>query len=321
MPTQSSKEKHLINVLWQRGRAIWLHRQWRRLILIGTAILSLGLLFAGLVRGWHELMSYAWQFDWAPLPLGSVVYMLALLCSISGWMVIMRALRVNLTWQQNAKFYLYSWMARRLPTPMPYLTSRVLLYEEAGVPKRVTSLGLVWENVLLIASSALLVLLMLPIVPIVSDHIPRWSVLIAVAVSMLFVVHPALLTVGSNWVLRRFGKAPLESGLRPTATASALLIYMCSWTSGGLILFFLIRTLYPIEIAMLPFVVQCWALSGLVSYITFFAPLSFGVREITLSYLLSLAAIPLSVAIAIVLLVRVWNMVNELFWAFIIYRL
>jgi hypothetical protein len=67
-------------------------------------------------------------------------------------------------------------------------------------------------------------------------------------------------------------------------------------------------------------VVQCWALSGLVSYVAFFAPISFGVREITLASLLSLT-IPLSVAIVIVVLVRIWNMVNELIWAFVVYKL
>jgi len=310
----------MINILWQRSRAIWQHRQWRGPILIGTAVLSIGLILAGLIRGWHDLLHYAWGFDWVPLTLGSLVYALTLACVMTGWMVIMRSLRVKATWRQNAKCYLYSWMARRLPTPAPYLTSRVLLYEEIGVPKRLTSLGLIWENVLLIAASALLVLLMLPITPIVGDHIPKLGVLATVAASMLFVVHPGLLTWVVNRVLLRFGRAPLEVGLRAPTTALALVIYAASWSLGGLILFFLIRTMYPLEWAMLPFIVQCWALSGLVSYTTFFLPISFGVREVTLSYLLSLA-IPLSVAIVIVVLVRVWNMVNELFWAFIVYKL
>jgi hypothetical protein len=61
-------------------------------------------------------------------------------------------------------------------------------------------------------------------------------------------------------------------------------------------------------------------LSGLVSYIVFFAPIGFGVRELTLAAMLSLI-IPISAAIVIVLLVRVWNMGNELVWAFIMYRL
>jgi hypothetical protein len=237
-----------------------------------------------------------------------------------GWGVIMRALGVGATWRQNSKFYLYSWMARRLPTPAPYLTSRVLLYEEIGIPKRLISLGLIWENVLLIAASALLTLLVLPISSQIGDAIPELVVLLAVALSMLFVLHPALLTMGVNWVLRRLKKAPLEAGLRSPVAILALAIYAGVWLTGGLILFCVIRTLYPIDWGMLPFVVQCWALSGLVSYVAFFAPISFGVREITLASLLSLT-IPLSVAIVIVVLVRIWNMVNELIWAFVVYKL
>jgi hypothetical protein len=310
----------MIDTLWQRGRALWRRREWRSPVLIGTTVLSLGLLLAGLIRGWQELMRYAWRFDWVPLVLSSLIYSVALVLAMSAWSVLMRSLRVNATWRQNAKFYLYSWMARRLPTPAPYLTSRVLLYEEIGVPKRLTGVGLIWENVLLIAASALLIVLMVPLTSHVNDQFSQVGVMLAVAVSMLFVVRPALLTWLVNRVLRRFGKAPIEVGLRPSTTAFTLAIYAGVWLTGGLILFCLIRTMYPIEWTMLPFVVQCWALSGLVSYIAFFAPVSFGVREATLSYLLSLA-IPLSVAIVVVLLMRIWNMVNELFWAFIVYRL
>jgi len=310
----------MINALLQRSRALWLRRNWRRPLLLSTIFVSLGLLLVGLARGWHDLISSDLRFDWVPLVFSSLAYAISLAGAMLGWSVIMRALGVQATWRQNIKFYLYSWMARRLPTPAPYLTSRVLLYEEIGVPKRLISLGLIWENVLLIAASALLTLLVLPITSRIGDNIPEVVVLAAVALSMLFVLHPALLTLIVNWLLRRFKRAPLEVGLRSSVTLLGLAIYASVWLTGGLILFCVIRTLYPIEWAMLPFVVQCWALSGFVSYIAFFAPISFGVREVTLASLLSLA-IPLSVAIVVVVLVRIWNMVNELLWAFIVYRL
>jgi hypothetical protein len=310
----------MIDLIRQRGRAIWLRREWRSPVLIGTILLSLGLMLAGLIRGWQDLVQYQWRFDWLLLGLSSLAYSASLLLAMLGWSVIIRSLGAMSTRRQNVKIYLYSWMARRLPTPAPYLTSRVLLYEEIGVPKRLTSVALLWENILLIASSAVLVVLLLPLVSIVSDRIPVVAVLAALAVGLLFVFHPRLLTWGVNRVLRRFGKAPLEVGLRPPVAIYALAIYALVWLAGGMILFLLIRMMYPLEWAVLPFVIQCWALSGLVSYITFFAPISFGLREVSLAYLLSLA-MPLSLAIVVVVLMRIWNMVNELLWAFIVYKL
>jgi glycosyltransferase 2 family protein len=310
----------MIDLIRQRGRAIWLRREWRSPVLIGTILLSLGLLIVGLVRGWQDLIQYQWRFDWMLLGLSTLAYSASLLLAMFGWSVIIRSLGAMSTRRQNAKIYLYSWMARRLPTPAPYLTSRVLLYEEIGVPKRLTGVGLLWENILLIASSAMLVVLLLPIVTIVSDRFPVIAVAAALAVGMLFVVHPRLLTWAVNLILRRFGKAPLEVGLRPSVTMYVLAIYASVWFAGGLILFFLIRTMFPLDWAVLPFVVQCWALSGLISYIVFFLPFSFGIREVSLAYLLSLA-MPLSVAIVVVLLMRIWNLVNELLWAFVVYKL
>jgi glycosyltransferase 2 family protein len=310
----------MINTLWQRGRALWLRRSWRRPLLLSTILVSIGILLVGLIRGWDTLLRSDWHFDWAPLLLSSLSYAVSLAFAMLGWSVIMQALRVQATWRQNAKFYLYAWMARRLPTPAPYLTSRVLLYEEVGVPKRLTSVGLIWENVLLIAASALLVVLMLPLSPLINDAIPEIGVLVAVALSMLFVVHPSLLTRMVNWALRRLGKPAIEVELRSSATALALALYAGVWLTGGLLLFFLIRTMYPLEWAKLPFIIQCWSLSGLVAYVVFFAPVSFGVREITLATSLSLV-VPLPVAIVVVLLARIWNMMNELLWAFIVYKL
>jgi hypothetical protein len=106
----------------------------------------------------------------------------------------------------------------------------------------------------------------------------------------------------------------------PGHVALGLLIYAGVWLTGGLILFLVIRAVHPLDWALLPTVMQSWVLSGLVAYIVFFSPIGFGVRELTLAAMLSLI-IPLSAAIVIVLLVRVWNMGNELVWAFIMYRL
>jgi hypothetical protein len=310
----------MIDLLRQRGRAILVRREWRSPVLIGTMLLSLGLLLAGLIRGWNDLIQYRWHLDWVLLGLSSLTYSASLLLAMLGWSVIIRSLGAQSTSRQNAKIYLYSWMARRLPTPAPYLASRVLLYEEIGVPKRITSVGLLWENILLIASSAVLAVLLLPLVSIVSDRFPVVAVVAAIAVGMLFAIHPRLLTWGVNLILRRFGKAPLGVSLRPSVTALAITIYASVWFAGGLILFFLICMMYPLEWGMLPFVLQCWVLSGLVSYIVFFLPFSFGIREVSLAYLLSLA-MPLSIAIVVVVLMRIWNLLNELVWAFIVYKL
>jgi hypothetical protein len=309
----------MIEALWRRSRALWLKRQWQSLLLIGTTTLSLGFLGLGLIRGWRELLRYRWQFDWLPLGLSGATYSVALALAVLAWVVIMRALHAGSTWRQDAKFFLYSWIARRLPTPAPYFASRVLLYERIGVPKRLTGVGLIWENILLVVSGAMLVLLLLPLTPVLSTRIGPAPMLLAAA-GLLLVVRPIWLTQAANWVLRRMGKAPLTISISPTAALLALVVYTAIWLTGGVILFFLIRSLYPIDWAILPLIVQSWVFSGLVSYLVFFLPIGFGIRELTLAALLSLV-IPLSVAVVIVILARIWVMANELLWALIFSKL
>jgi hypothetical protein len=306
--------------LLRRGRYLWQERQWRDLLPIFTTIFSLLILLWGLVWGWHDLVQYNWEFSWPPLVASSLIYALALGLSMTGWVMIMRTFHVRSTWKQDAKFFIYSWMARRLPTPAPYLASRMLLYERIGVAKRITSVGMLWENMLLIAASALLFFMLLPFTPLLNTQLRVLPALLAVVAMLPFVLRPALLARLVNWLLVRMGKEPLNIVMPPSRVALGLLIYASVWLTGGLILFLVIRAVHPLDWQLLPMVMQSWVLSGLVSYIVFFAPIGFGVRELTLAAMLSLI-IPISAAIVIVLLVRVWNMGNELVWAFIMYRL
>lgn len=304
----------------KQGLGFLAGRRWRRVLLVGSTGLSVALLLWGLLSHWHELQSYQWQLNWLPLGLSGAMFSLSLALVVLAWVLTMRTLAAGSTWRQDAKFFFYSWMARRLPTPGPYLASRVLLYEEIGVPKRLTSVGLLWENVLLVASGALLALLLLPITPLVRGHIPLGPVLLAAAASLLVVMRPSLLEDAVSWLLRRLGKVSLSSLVDQRAATLLLVVYALVWLTGGLILFFLIRAIYPVEWNALPLVVESWVVSGLVAYLAFFSPAGLGVREVALAYLLALA-IPLPVAIIAGVLARLWLMVNELLWAVVAYKL
>lgn len=305
---------------WGWGRAAFASRRGRRLFLVASTGLSLALLLWGFVPHWQALRSYEWHFAWGPLLLSGATFSLSLALAVLAWTLTMRTLGVTSTWRQDAKFFFYSWMARRLPTPGPYLASRVLLYEEIGVPKRVTSVGLLWENVLLVASGALLSLILLPATPLVRDQVMQGPVLAVAAASLLIVLRPLWLARGMNWLLARLGKAPLPTAISQGAAALLLAVYATVWLTGGLILFLLIRSIYPVALGALPLVVQAWVISGLVAYLAFFAPAGLGVREVALAYLLALA-IPLPVAVIVALLARLWLMVNELIWAAVAYKL
>jgi hypothetical protein len=308
----------LFGTVWQRSTVLWTNRGARNGILIALTVASLGALVWGLVKGWRDIVSYTWQLDLLPLGISTLVYAVSLFLVIVGWMVITRTLDIRSHWRQDAKFFILSWLARRLPTPGPYFASRVMLYEGAGVPKRLTSMGLLWENVALLASGAVLGLMLVPATQqLIGDQYTIVPMLIAGAASLVFVARPMLMARVVNLLLLRFKKEPISVVIKPWAAAIVLLIYGLVWALGGVVLFLLIRSLHSLDWTYLPLVIQCWVLSGLASHITFFTPISFGIREVTLAALLALV-LPFSVAVVIAILIRFWMMANELLWALIL---
>jgi hypothetical protein len=82
----------------------------------------------------------------------------------------------------------------------------------------------------------------------------------------------------------------------------------------------MVRSIYALDWAVLPVLVQIWVVTGLVSYLAFFIPVSLGLSDISMTVLLALV-VPLSVALIIVLLIRIWITLHELFWALVFSRL
>jgi hypothetical protein len=283
------------------------------LLLAGFTLLVLQLL-----RGGGSITHMGWQFDGVALLLGSAGYALSLMLAAAAWITIMHGLGASSTWRQHMQCFMYSRLAHALPTPAPLFASRVLLYERIGVSGWLTGAGLFWEQRLCLASSILLFLLLLPLTPVLQRQAQVLPVLLAVI--MVFLLRPTLIIR----LLQRLGKHHPDSSdtlkLPTRRLIIALAVYILVWFSGGMVLFLVARGMVPLDWQQLPLVVQSWVLSGLVSYLALVLPASFGIRHLTLVALLALA-MPVSAAVVIVVLIRVWYTANELIWAGIVSRL
>lgn len=162
----------MLKTLWKNGRLIGHNAHWRRITLVLILVASLGAVLWIIVRDWYNLTTYAWRFEWVYLALSGIAYVGALALAIAAWIVIMAGLRTRLPWKEHGRYFLYSWMARRLPTPAPFVASRVLLYEQAGVARRLSLAGMLWEQLLLFASGGWLVVMLFPLTPTLSQRLP-----------------------------------------------------------------------------------------------------------------------------------------------------
>nr|WP_139088800.1 hypothetical protein [Oscillochloris trichoides] len=293
--------------------------KWHRLVL--ACLITLSLLIAAwvVIRDWSNLKNYGWQFNWLHLMMSSLSYTLALFLAIFSWISIMYALNVRISWKIHVQYYIYSWMARRLPTAVPFVASRVMLYEKVGLARRLTLTGMLWEQILQVVSGGILIILMFPFTSIVNGNIPLIPVIITTLIGIILITQPSLITKGVNYVLIRWGKEPIRYSLSRNAILSVFFLYVLLWLMGGFILFFMIHSLYSLEWSILPVVIQIWTFTGLVGFFSFLVPVSLGLSDISMTALLTLI-MPLSVALIVVVLIRVWITAHEFFWALVFSR-
>jgi hypothetical protein len=306
--------------IWQRGRLIWSNPHWRRVVVSLMLLVSLGVVLWTIARDWYNLITYDWHFEWMYLALSSGTYIGSLVLAVIAWSMVMHALDAPLEWKQHGRFFLYSWIARRLPTAAPFVASRVLLYEQAGVARRLTLMGMLWEHILLIASGGVLVVLLFPFTPLLGENIPLLPVACIAVMSVVLAARPQLLVMLLNRILRRWKQQTISDFLGAAATLGVFVLHVGVWLTGGLILFLLVRSVYMIEWTALPVLLQIWVTSGLVGYLSFLIPVGLNLRDVSMVVLLTLI-VPLSVAVIIALLVRLWITINELFWVLVFSRL
>jgi hypothetical protein len=93
---------------------------------------------------------------------------------------------------------------------------------------------------------------------------------------------------------------------------SWMAIYSMAWVLGGLILFLLVDEFANESLAFCD-VIRIWIIAGGAGMLTAVLPSTFGVREISLTYLLS-PHLGMSPALLIALLIRILFILAEIVW-------
>jgi len=277
---------------------------------VGAVLVSLGWTVYG---NWETLASYDWQFDLRYLGVSFGCYSAALFLSILTWHAIIRCLAGLTDFKTNARVYLYSAMAKRLPGVVWHIASRLYLYQQEGIAKTVTSTGLALETAMMIVAGMVVYLgSLLPGQRGLLGGGSPWLWL-GLAPLLILMIQPSLLIRAINAVLVRLGRARLEVQVRRQDSLLWVGLYAANWVAGGLSLYFLTLAIHPLPAAALFDVVGILALSGVVSLIAFFVPGGWGIREVSLTLALR-PYLPLPLALAVPLLFRLWLVLGEIFW-------
>jgi uncharacterized membrane protein YbhN (UPF0104 family) len=286
-----------------------------RLLMAFILLASIGALAYGLTANWRELASYHWRIAVWPLVGAWALFAGTLALAIAAWRRILRALGANTTLWQDVRIYCTANLAHRLPTPVWFVAGRVLLAGDVGVPIAVTSMAVLYEWVVSFAAGVAVALLALPLVP--SRALLPWQRLLSVGVAvgcLAVVVQPRVLTSLAKWVARRLGRETLTvPAVGYREMGCWVLLWMGAWLLSGIMYFLLAKAVYPLGAHVLLPATMIWAASGVIGRVAAFVPGGMLLREFSMAVLLS-AYMPLSVAVVVAVLARVWAALNDFLW-------
>ncbi len=280
------------------------------LIVAGASFVFLGF---GLYSNWQELAQYEWNIDYRYLLASSAIYPVSFLLIASVWSLVISRLGGFSDYFRNLQIYCYSGLTKYIPGTFWYVLGRAYFYEKEGIAKSLTALGSLWE-LALAAFSGLAVYLCLMMYS-GQVHTGPLNYLLLLLVPLGFVV---LYPSGSSAALKYFLKkrAGNISLIRSRDALAWIALYALAWLLGGLAFYLQVNMIFPVPLARLPAVASFLVISGVISQLAFFIPAGLGIREVSLSLLLS-AYVPFGIAVVIALVFRLWMTLSEVFWTLV----
>jgi hypothetical protein len=213
-------------------------------------------------------------------------------------------------------------LGKYLPGKVWLLLSRFYFYESRGKSKKSISVALYFEIVTIIAAAGLIFLAALifhrEIWLFYSWKQSGWLILLFL---LGFVsLHPRVLQKILNWTLVQFKREPVSLSISYSDILWILFVCIVSWVIGGVGFYLFVDSVYPVAPQYILFLTGALAISSILGLVAIIAPSGLGVREGALVYLLSFI-MPVSVAVIISILTRIWMTLIEIGLIGVIYLL
>jgi uncharacterized membrane protein YbhN (UPF0104 family) len=277
------------------------------------SILLLGTIAYILFKYRSEIIAFPWKLSWKYLFLFLMVQSVAVGSMFLSWHLIVKKHTGFNNYTLSFKFYCLSTLAKRLPTILPYVSSRLILYRQIGISSAAIINCLVLENLLIGLGGTVTFLSLSPFY----SHVPPYLALVlsvlTLAILGILLINPRLFTKTTNWVLYRLHKEPLAANPKRRNLFGWIGLYIIPWALSGVALFLLPKAFSSVAFPSLLDVMGIATMSSLITVVNILLPGALGVKEITASVLLSMW-VPLSVGMVISLLWRLLNTLIDIIW-------
>lgn len=269
-------------------------------------IIAAGILSYLIYSQREVLIAYDWDIDWTLVFISFIVFSLDLLLVVIVWTWLMNSMAKKLNFSVHFVYYSISNITKRIPGTIWYIASRAQLYKSNQIDYKITTVTSGVEYAIATLSSVLVSLVFA--IPIIIDfgYSPYLFIFVILIGSIL--VHPRFI----SWVFKKLNIEATSLSYR--LIIQSLVLYTLIWILGGVVLFFIAKSIYPLEFSNLPYVIGAWSIVGFITSVLLFLPTNLGLTEVGISLLLT-NIMPSSIAVIIAVVARIFITVFELVWA------
>lgn len=261
-----------------------------------------------LVRSWDEVRAY----DWSPRPtwlaLSGLAFVAFYVSQAVAWWLVLHAVGVTVPLPWAAATWGQSILARYVPGNVFMFVGRGLASRRRGLPLRIVSAAMVYEQVLGFCAALVTLGLLLPF----WDERPASAPLSLLGIpALLVLLHPRAFVPLADRALRALRREPLGVRLGLGRVLALLCYYVAAWFLAGLACWLLAGAVAEVDVGLLPTVTAAYAFAFVVGMVAFVFPGGLGVREAVLGGVLA-GSLGAGVALAWAVLLRLWQVVMEL---------
>jgi hypothetical protein len=268
-----------------------------------TAVAAfLGFLGFALRDSWGEAGPRLRDADVAQLALAFGLLAVYYLLFVLGWLWILRALHIKVTYRVALQSEMVSMLAKYVPGGVWTPAARVVALRRHGVTATPTVLSSIALEAGLSAIAGVIVFVVS--LPTVDDSdAPLWP-LLAFAVVLAILLHPRVFRPLMRRLLKPFGASELPP-IRRRTLLGLIAYYAVTWVFGGLSILYLIRAVGgDVGYDTVPYLGGVGAVGAIVAVLSFISPSGLGVREASM-FGLMLAVTTSGVALGATVLNRV----------------
>jgi len=291
------------------NRLIDLIRRHQRLFAFLIAGAIFYFIIAALTREWEVVKDLSVRLRWSFLLLSCVPVLVNYLLLARIWSIIARLLGHELPIRRAYMVLSIAQITKYLPGKVWPTLSTIHLGDQIGFPKTGSALILIFQNLYLVLSGALIWIFNIASTGAAQGQL---FVLIALTAAAGAVAHPAVLERLAQTILRLAHKQAPRAEISYFQSFFLLTLTLFYWTVGAFGLLLLIRAFLPVGMEILAPLMGVLAASWVTANLAFFIPGGLGVREGTMALLLGLLRISQTGALLVSVVFRIRMIACEL---------